>query len=511
MLRIILALFFLAAFAHGQKHYTPEERAELREIYTALANARTATEAAETRLVLWVKAHDVEPDPPVIEPEPDPDPPVGEFYPDLPFSAPLPPHVAVPTEADCDWTIANGVATSTRGLPSISKAITGYNNLLAPAYRASHAAGHETPVTIGVWDKSAGKVHVGGQYNPNNDFSLSIQENGKWISASLEIVGLDDSCEVELGWSNSWGHADYIGVFNVGIRGPNDSFIIRANDGIGLLVVDGCWWLPNMKAPGIPSNHASGMHIDNWDTLIWRNHKFRGVLPTDPGTLFQEHSGYLKSCVGDPDNDGGTWIVGNNLKGGNRTGFQIRPDALGSARPRGPIVIANNYADGYGFTHGNTPSTAGGGGCLTAWVGPESPVYIFGNTITDARYSCLALSGQPTGKNWANATGHPIESAYIYGNTFDNARADRKTVGVSGVGSVHWWSNQMAGGPYGELAFDSAWNMQVNGILNGSVAIYGQANLDYIKSLDVRTWDPGNPGNGMKMPDVILDSYLVTE
>jgi hypothetical protein len=71
------------------------------------------------------------------------------------------------------------------------------------------------------------------------------------------------------------------------------------------------------------------------------------------------------------------------------------------------------------------------------------------------------------------------------------------------------YSGTFEGSPNGDLTLDSAWAMQVGGIANGDVAIYGQTYLDYIKSLNVKTYDPNNPGKYMPMPEEQLDSYLV--
>lgn len=436
------------------------------------------------------------------DPRTDPveDPPLGhgEPWPDeLPFKAPPIPTYKVPTLADCEWTVKGGVYTSTRGLPSVGNP--------HDAYRASIAAGHALPITFGVYD-SIPRVAVGGIWNPDGPQSIT-QPDGKggWAPVSVEFVGLDDSCEIMLTWTDDYGFADYVGAFNIGLRGDADSFIIRANDGVGRLIIDGCWWLPYKRPDGTTQYHTSAMHIDKWRTLIWRNHKFRGEKPTDPGTLVDEHSGYLKSCVGDPANGGGTWIVGNDLRGGNRTGFQIRPENPANPRPRGPIVIAYNVADGYGFTHdGNN-----GGGCLTSWVGPESPIYVFKNKITNARYSALVVSGQGSSLNWLSEAGHAIQAVHLWGNEFTNPKGDRACVTISATGAVHFYGDDLYdGGAYGDLILDNPVNMGYCGILNGKVAIHGQSVLDYILGLDVRTYDPANWAKTIQMPKAQIAGYL---
>ena len=512
MIRFILpAVLMLASLAGAQDRipkgdFSGAERAAIRKIFRELASARSDIAEAERLLLDLVLSHEGDPVRPPIDPPIDPPPvdPPATGWPDLPFYVPPIPAYDVPTIRDCDWTIEDGIASSTRGLEKVA----GLNSPIAEAYRRSIAAGHSLPITIGIWD-DGGRAVPGGLWNPHNEISVCIDDGaGGWLDIELELVGLDDSCEVALGWSKRWGGAGYIGAFNIGLRGSKDSFIIRANEGIGRLIIDGCWWLPNMLAEGMPQNHASAMHIDKWETLIWQNHQFRGLLPSDPGTLVREHSGYLKSCVG-TGREGGTWIVGNDLRGGNRTGFQLRPQPSDNPRPMGPIVIANNYADGYGWTHGDEPISNDGGACMTAWVGPESPVYVFGNRITDARYACFTVSGQAPDRNWLSQDGFPVQSVHVYGNTFENARADRGTVSLSATGAVHLYENQITGGSYGELAIDSAWNWKINQTLNGTVSIYGQEVLDQIKAMDVRTYDPDQPGKAVPMDPAVLESYLV--
>ncbi len=490
--------------------------------------------------------HDpVDPDPPADPPvDPDPDPPLdppatppGFAFEGLPFDVPPIPAYRYPTVDDCDWIVANGRATSTRGL----SAITG-KDTIAAAYKASLSAGQELPITFGVRD-NGGRIWPGGEYSQSNSYSLVVPDGGGgYRDISIEFLGLDDSCEISLGWSTRWGRAAYIGVFNLGLRGGTDSFVIRANDGIGKLVLDGAYWLPGKKAvykvddEGVPlrdasgakifshwvvANHSSGLHVDNWETFIWRNHQWRGVLPTDPGIKVREHSVYLKSCVGKGP-EAGTWIVGNNLKGGNRTGFQIRPERLkdsggvGNAWPQGPVVVAYNYSDGYGFTHGNTGSTADGGSALTVWTNPFDHTYVFGNRITDARYGCLVLSAQKANRNYLNANGYPIRSVYLADNVFENRNGNRGCVSITSVEEVHFFAdNVIQGAPSGDLTLGNPWVMNpaplpgIEDIDNGQIFIHGADTLAGLQALRVKTYDPANPKNSKPVSDAKLATFLV--
>ena len=242
---------------------------------------------------------------------------------DLPFSDELPdfPEYRIPTRQDCDWVIEGGRAESTHGLETIVD-----ERLVGLAYRASVAASHPLPVTFCVVD-NAGEAVFGGGYSRSSNRSVFIETEDGFENLQAEFLGLTDTAEVQVSWDTKWGRVDYLGLFNIGLRGPNDSFVIRANSGIGRLIIDGCWWLAHTEFAQRGGRHASGMHIDNWDLLVWRRHKWRGETPESPGINLREHSGYLKSSNGE------TWIVQNDLRGGNRTGFQIRPQPSNNDRP----------------------------------------------------------------------------------------------------------------------------------------------------------------------------------
>lgn len=425
--------------------------------------------------------------PPVIEP-----PPPGEGWEGLPFEVPEIPAYSIPTEADCDWIVDNGSFSSKKGLGSAPN--------VNAAYRASIAAGHATPIKFGVRG-GMGSVVGAGLYNGDAPQSVTARDgSGNWRNdISFEIVGLNDQATVTIGWTDDFGRVAHIGLFNVGLVGPQDSFYVRANDGIDTLLLDGCWY-----AGGPANGYTSGIHMDKWQTLVIRHWKFKGAL-------LAEHLFYLKSCIGTGPGRG-TWIVDNDLRGGNRTGFQIRPDKGINPEPTGPVVIAGNVADGYGWTHGSDGSTKGGGSCLTVWSNPTNDTFIFRNRILNARYGCLVLSGQGASSNYLNADGFPIKGVYVYDNEFSNPNGDRTCITVSACQWVHLYGRDTLDGPgAGDAVFDDTFNMGWNGILNGTVEIYDAAYADYLESLNVRTYDPANPGKNKDLPDTVIDGWVVTE
>jgi len=192
----------------------------------------------------------------------------------------------------------------------------------------------------------------------------------------------------------------------------------------------------------------------------------------------------LAALLATPDND---------LRGGNRTGFQIRPQADENQRPRGPQVISGNTAVGYGWNMGDTPATFDGGSCITVWANPEDRTWIFGNTITDAKYGCLMVGGQGPDRNWLNADGFPIHQVLIWGNTFENAQEGhpaglpkRSAASITAVEELHWGENAMLEGA--RLTLNDQWGIQTHGIHNGLV----QLHMPALPSYPVWTYDGSN-------------------
>ena len=340
---------------------------------------------------------------------------------------------------------------------------------------------------------NAGEAVFGGGYSRSSNRSVFIETEDGFENLQAEFLGLTDTAEVQVSWDTKWGRVDYLGLFNIGLRGPNDSFVIRANSGIGRLIIDGCWWLAHTEFAQRGGRHASGMHIDNWDLLVWRRHKWRGETPESPGINLREHSGYLKSSNGE------TWIVQNDLRGGNRTGFQIRPQASNNDRPVGPVVIAYNRAEGYGWNNGSTPETFDGGSAISVWSNPDAPTFIFRNTITDAKYGCLMVGAQDHERNWYNDQGYPIADVHVAENVFDNPRADRGAVSVSGVEALHLYLNDVDG----RITLDNAWASSRHGIKNGDVRLYDEALVD----IEIHTFDE-SLGRNRTMTRTEKESFL---
>ena len=322
-------------------------------------------------------------------------------------------------------------------------------------------------------------MFVGGIWHPDAARSVTSRKpDGSYNDLKIEIVGLDDECEVQTGWGGPWGFSSFVGYFNIGIRGGPDAFNVRANEPCGMIVVDGCWFLPNSST----STADAAIHCANWHTLVVRRTRARGVTPTDPPQLFRQHNFYFKNS-----GPGGIFIVENEFQGSNGTCFQIRPgkDEAYLSEPQGPVVIAYNRSVGYGWEWGNTPATEHGGAAITVWSSPKAPVFIYKNSIVDARYGCLVVSQQPASpwepygdRNWYNDAGYPIQHVYLADNEFSNPRSQRNAVSITGCQSASIWGDNKLGSG-GVWTLNSEWSAR-NGysdIRIGSVKLYGESML----------------------------------
>lgn len=138
---------------------------------------------------------------------------------------------------------------------------------------------------------------------------------------------------------------------------------------------------------------------------------------------FEEHWAYLKGM-------GETYIIGNNIAGGNRTGFQMRSPSPTHLRPHGNILIEGNFARDYGWDW----DFHNGGSCITVWENPDYTTVIRDNKITNAKYGCLAVTQQAD--TYLNEEGYAHERVVLEGNEFSNPKSDRNCASISAAAKV---------------------------------------------------------------------------
>tara|TARA_R110000737_G_scaffold47134_4_gene67050 strand:+ start:11393 stop:12871 length:1479 start_codon:yes stop_codon:yes gene_type:complete len=360
-----------------------------------------------------------------------------------------------PSVEQIDWIVQGGKYTSRRGL----KPATNYGD----AYRASRAS-NDLDIIFGVFGDS-GRAMVGGLYGTTGGEDLAAPGDEK---ASACFVGLDDTASIELGFGSHLNRGLPTGsvwAFDIGLRGPSDTFLIRANGGSDHVQLDGCWWL-GVRGWDYTSDanaYASGLHIDNWGTLVLRNHQWRGETPGSPGLKLREHQFYLKS------GRISTLIENNDLFGGNRSGFQRRPDMPNQELPTDRIMIRGNRCDGHGSNHEHSD----GGGVLTVWLSNPA-TYVYDNVVTNFRYQALVVSGQGTELNFDFlGSGNQHGAVYVAGNTFiPGPITERDTASLSSIDELHLWGdNEMVG----TINLDSVWNWENNSTSNLREYIYATA------------------------------------
>ena len=386
----------------------------------------------------------------------------------LPFARLMPafPFYLIPTEQECDWIIEGTTAKSqTRGVESINGQYP-----MARAYEASRLAGVEGKITFGV-KGNIGQQMIGYGYGHPGYTTLRFQ--GEDID--VDIVGLDDEAEMRTTLGGAHGFIESIRFFNIGLRGGAANFVVATigdaahETDVGDVVFDGCAWLNDPSwSEGDYAPHTSGLHLGDHRSLILRRHRYEGFRG-------REHCLYDKSSSHGP-----TWIVQNDMKGGNRTWFQRRPDPGKNIEPVGDFCVLLNEGDSYGWDHGDDGSSFAGGSAITVWTCPMDRVFIAGNTVRDAKYGCLMLGAQPPSQgNFLNAAGFPIREAWIWDNYFDNSHTghpvnlpSRSAVAITSVQHAHLGPNTFANGA--ELVLDNEWGMNAHGIKNGKVTLYGE-------------------------------------
>tara|TARA_R110000850_G_scaffold272752_2_gene408194 strand:+ start:10018 stop:11493 length:1476 start_codon:yes stop_codon:yes gene_type:complete len=359
---------------------------------------------------------------------------------------------AKPAGTDIDWVVRENTYTSSRGLDPEAN--------YGDAYRASRASGDDD-IVFGIFGDT-GRAMVGGLYSQSGPDDLAF---GGDATASASFVGLNATASIELGFgshNNSSQPTGSVCAFDLGLRGPADTFLIRSNGRSEHVQLDGCWFLGRRgwDYTSDENAYASGLHIDNWGTLVLRNQKWRGETPGSPGLKIREHQFYLKS------GRISTLIENNDLFGGNRSGFQRRPGAEYQEQPTDRMMIRGNYSDSYGSNHEHSD----GGAALTVWVSNPA-TYVYDNVITNFRYQALVISGQGPSTNFPFlSSGNQHRQVYVAGNTFiPGPLTERDTASLSSCDELHiWGDNEMVG----TVNIDAEWNWNINGTSNQREYIY---------------------------------------
>lgn len=256
--------------------------------------------------------------------------------------------------------------------------------------------------------------------------------------------------------------------FGIGINGESGTYAFRQHGYCEEFIFDKVWIVPHevTKSLSVPYISSFNFHKD-WERMTLKRYEPRGMQT-------REHVAYIKG-------GGFTQVLDSNLFGGRRTGFQDRSHQDGNypSPPRhGDFIADGNYAEGFGFDH----VKASGGQWLTVWSSLEYKVRISNNRCTDARYGCLGISkGVESSEPYLTDDGLSHSNVYIWGNEFENKRAQRSCVSIADARMVHLGEGNSFIGPDNgshTMVFGSQWGWQNAGAqVPNDWAWYGDAAL----------------------------------
>jgi hypothetical protein len=214
----------------------------------------------------------------------------------------------------------------------------------------------------------------------------------------------------------------------------------------GSILIHRCGLLPDAS---YPNNYQGagmkwGIHLSDGQRLhvaeCYRAHRHEDGTPV----RYQEHWAYLL----DVDE---VYFVGNDMSGGNRTGFQIRtPGSYGTLD--GKILVEYNDCNDYGWDWGDNYN---GGSAFTVWEN-LGVTEIRNNRVRNAKYGCLALAQQPPSQQpTLNENGYPIGRVVIHGNDFSNPKGDRACASMSATDSLFVYDGAFEGGSKFDIVVDA--------------------------------------------------------
>ena len=373
-----------------------------------------------------------------------------------------------PELADMDWVFENGALTSQRGLPAEAN--------FGDAYRASRAAG-VVNVHFGIRGRVDQEVIVGGKYGfGGNDLRYPGE-----TESSATFLGLTEDASARIAWGNNLGGAiptGEVAVFDCGIQGRPDGFLMNDTTGARHTQVDGCWAVHNNPSYDYVANinvpsWSHGMSYGPTDVLVIRNWKWRGEQPSDPGLRFSYYSiGYLRG------QQTSLLFENNDLRGGGFGGMQNRPDNFpygnpnGNPRPTGRTMLRGNYY-GPGSDDG-----ANGSACMSIWAS-FGGVYIYDNNLDDYPAAGIVTSGQNLASNYPSDSGNQMPFVYLANNRIVEGPSTYKgALSLSSVDHLHIdGDNEIVGG----VGIDVKWNWEQNGSRVGEITVYADEIPDWMR------------------------------
>lgn len=338
----------------------------------------------------------------------------------------------------------------------------------------------ERPVPLRVWARGGdaqgvsghlGQLAFGGQYSAlDSAAAVWRRSDGSYGRPRIEVLGdlptglIKDGATVEVSFGFKYGSCGRVLLRDLGIKGPNDSFIIRSLGSLGVAEFDGCWWVPHKQG----MMHISGAHITKgWDQLVVR----RWRINTE--ALFQEHEWYPKG-----GGDGALFLLDNDILGGVRSWINQRPHvgATGefgpdvpeeelahllyhSERQRGAVICRRNKAVSPQWAAWVKMGSPVGAAATVATFWNSLSLLVFeDNEITDALGGALVLGWQPEVGvgNYVDEDGFTHHNAIVRRNKLTSPRGDvRPAVEINAANRCRLADNTIDSNGFGYL-FDSS-------------------------------------------------------
>jgi hypothetical protein len=192
------------------------------------------------------------------------------------------------------------------------------------------------------------------------------------------LHGMNESAAANIEWGAVYGNVERLEASRLRLYGSPDSFVIRANEDAGWVLLNACVLDPGPHSDTPYGGRASFMH---WDRIL-------GLCIQDCRTLegsrTTESIIYCKSIK-----EGGLFVLRNTFRGANRNVIHIRPEQAHNLPPRGPVVIkGNDFRD-----HGRAWGPPDGGAVINVYASPEHCAHIEDNDCSNSRYGGILISG----------------------------------------------------------------------------------------------------------------------
>lgn len=300
-------------------------------------------------------------------------------------------------------------------------------------------------------DSSGGTFTLGIEGVHTVPIELQQRHKAHWdgVDMSIQIVGMTADAEIcGLNWGEYHdGDLDALGCYNLNIRNrPGWRSPVWDYTPAGMLLFHGVGLLPDLTPGAGYAGQKWGFKIgDGCDMLIIAECP-RLIDPiTKELVRFWEHWGYFTNVME-------SYIVGNNIAGGNRTGFQDRTPGLpGYRHPTGPKLCADNVCNDYGWDW----DFKNGGSAITYWES-RGPLVIRGNEVIKPKYGALQIAHQPADQKpfTVSPEGHTHEDLHVEDNEFDSRGGDRSNASISSCLSARIQGNELHG---------DQWDLTING------------------------------------------------